>query len=183
MIANSSPRSTSKLTPSMARVPPNRSSRSATSSTLAPGARSTLVPVSASDRVRIMATEGSLCSTDGGWGPAHLRALHDEGSGQPPLAPLVVLDVPEGRRALLRQPEVERANVLVVAQDRRRLVHHDLAGLEDVAVLGDRQRHVRVLLDEQHRGALLVDLDDQVADLLDDQRGETEARLVEQQQL
>jgi hypothetical protein len=80
-----------------------------------------------------------------------------------------------------RRPEVELLDVVVLAQELGVLVHHDLAGLHHVAVGGDRQRHVGVLLDEQDRGALLVDLDDHVPDLLHDQRREAERGLVEQQ--
>src|SRR5437773_8930917 len=45
----------------------------------------------------------------------------------------------------------------------------------------DRERHVRVLLDEQHRHALLVDVLDRLEDELDEHRGEPHRRLVEQQ--
>ncbi len=49
-------------------------------------------------------------------------------------------------------------------------------------MVGDGQRHHGVLLDEQDAGALAVDLDDDVADLLHEQRGEAEAGLVEEQE-
>jgi hypothetical protein len=49
-------------------------------------------------------------------------------------------------------------------------------------VVRDRQRHGRVLLDQQHARALLVDLHDEVANLLHDQRCEPQRRLVEEQQ-
>ena len=64
---------------------------------------------------------------------------------------------------------------------RSRLVHHDLAGLHHVTMRGDGQRHRRVLLDQQDGRALLVDLDDEVADLLHQQRCQPQTRLVEQQ--
>ena len=49
--------------------------------------------------------------------------------------------------------------------------------------MGYGQRHVGVLLYEQHRCALLVDLHDDVTHLLDQERGQPERRLVENQQL
>ena len=49
---------------------------------------------------------------------------------------------------------------------------HDLAGLEHVAALGDLERVVRVLLDQQDRRALRVDLADRLVDLVDDHRRE-----------
>ena len=60
---------------------------------------------------------------------------------------------------------------------------HDLAGLEHVAALGDVEREVRVLLDQQDRRALLVDLGDRLVDALDEDRRDAHRRLVEQQQL
>ena len=56
-------------------------------------------------------------------------------------------------------------------------------GLEHVAAVRGVERHQRVLLDEQDRRALLVDLLDDVEDPLDEDRREPERRLVEQQQL
>ena len=58
----------------------------------------------------------------------------------------------------------------------------DRAGLEHVASVGDVEGHQRVLLDEQDRRALLVDLDDDLEDLLDEDRGQPHRRLVEQQE-
>ena len=55
--------------------------------------------------------------------------------------------------ALGAQPEVELPHVGVGEQLGRRLVHHDLAVLHDVPVVGDGQCHRGVLLDKQHRGA------------------------------
>src|SRR6478609_596435 len=77
--------------------------------------------------------------------------------------------------------QVERHDLVVVAQVRGRAVLDDATTLQDVAVLRDRQRHGGVLLDQQDRGALAVDVEDDVADGLDDLRREAEARLVEQQ--
>src|SRR5215213_4964364 len=54
-------------------------------------------------------------------------------------------------------------------------------GLSD-SIACDRERHRGVLLDQQHARALAVELDDRVADRLDEAGGKAERRLVEQQQ-
>src|SRR5437764_10642015 len=59
--------------------------------------------------------------------------------------------------------------------------HLDLAGLEDIAVIGDRERHRRVLLDEENGHALFVDFRNDVEDDLDDLRGKAERRLIQQE--
>src|SRR5262249_50477398 len=58
----------------------------------------------------------------------------------------------------------------------------DRAGLEHVAAAGDAEGHGVVLLDEQDRGAPPVDVHDRLEDLLDYDRGQAHARLVEQEQ-
>src|SRR5207237_390766 len=59
----------------------------------------------------------------------------------------------------------------------------DPAALHDVAELRDGERHVGVLLHQQHGGLLLlVDLRDDAEDLLHQQRREPERRLVEEDQ-
>src|SRR3712207_9571825 len=58
----------------------------------------------------------------------------------------------------------------------------DLPGLEDVRGVRALERLRRVLLDQQHRGALLVDLADDREDLLDQLRRQAHRRLVGQQQ-
>ena len=80
------------------------------------------------------------------------------------------------------QTQVELLDVLVAEQLLGLAVHDDLARFEDVAVLGDRQRHHGVLFDQQHRHALLIDVDDDVANLFDQHRGETERRFVENEE-
>lgn len=47
--------------------------------------------------------------------------------------------------------------------------------------MGDLERLVRVLLYEEDRGAVAVDLLNDVEDLLDDDRRKTQRRLVQQQ--
>src|SRR5581483_2143285 len=69
--------------------------------------------------------------------------------------------------------EVRLADVLVLAERLGIVREGDRAGLEDVAAVGDLERHQRVLLDEQDRGALLVDLDHDLEDLLDEDRRQT----------
>src|SRR5688500_3320554 len=59
---------------------------------------------------------------------------------------------------------------------------HDGAGLQDVAAVGDGEGHGGVLLDEQDRGAEAVDVHDGVEDLLDEDRGQTHAGLVQQEE-
>ena len=56
-----------------------------------------------------------------------------------------------------------------------RVGERDRAGLEHVAARGDVERVVGVLLDEQDRRALLVDLADDLVDLVDDHRREARA--------
>src|SRR5579883_414531 len=71
------------------------------------------------------------------------------GSGEPALAPAVMLDLavafaPGGGKA-----EIELLHILVAAQGLRRAIHDDAAVLEDVAIIGIAQRDVGVLLGEQ----------------------------------
>ena len=56
------------------------------------------------------------------------------------------------------------------------------AGLEDVGAVRDVQRVVDVLLDQQDRPALGLELGDGLEDPLDHQRRQAERRLVEQEQ-
>ena len=95
-----------------------------------------------------------------------------------------MLDVPErlALAPLAVEAEVELLDVFVPEELVGRTVHDDLAGLHDVAVVGDRECHDGVLLDQQDRDALLVDVDDGVANLLDQLRGESQRRLIEDQQ-
>ena len=79
-------------------------------------------------------------------------------------------------------PRVCLPDALVRAQRLRVVRERDRAGLEHVAAAGDVERHQGVLLDEQDRGALLVDLDDDLEDPLDEDRREAHRRLVEEQE-
>src|SRR4051812_22997488 len=70
-------------------------------------------------------------------------------SGQPALAALVALDVPEALALAAADAEVELLDVFVGREVGRRAVHHDAAALQDVAVVGVLQGHVGVLLGQQ----------------------------------
>src|SRR4029077_12532889 len=76
--------------------------------------------------------------------------------GQPPLAPLVVLDVAERFALALGNAEVELLDILVLAQRLGLAVHDDTAVLQDIAVARVFQRHIGVLLGEQEGHALLA---------------------------
>ena len=78
--------------------------------------------------------------------------------------------------------QVEPLHVLARGQLGGGPRERDPADLEHRGVVGHRQRHRGVLLDEHDRGALRVDLADHPADARDHLRGEPERRLVEQQQ-
>src|SRR6185369_10841847 len=80
------------------------------------------------------------------------RALH---SSQPPLAPPVVLDVTIALALPdTAQPQVELADVLVLADGLGVAVQHDAASLHHVGILGMAERHRGVLLGQQHRHLL-----------------------------
>ena len=44
----------------------------------------------------------------------------------------------------------------------------DLTGFQNVCVIGDRHRHMRILLDEQNRGALLIDMLNDIKNFFDE---------------
>src|SRR6059036_800947 len=86
----------------------------------------------------------------------------------------------DSRASLL--PQVGPADLRVVGQLRRGSRERDGAGLEHVAPVRDRQRHSGVLLHEEDRRPLSVDVGDRVEDLLDEDGGEPHARLVQQEE-
>src|SRR5690606_14341780 len=111
-----------------------------------------------------------------------LPATGTHRSAKPALATFVVLNVPKAL-ALPRQAhaEVECLDVLVLAHLGAGAFEHDAPVLEHVAVVGDGQRHLGVLLDDEEGQPLLVaQALDQREDLGDDERREPERRLVEQ---
>ena len=79
--------------------------------------------------------------------------------------------------------QVQRLDLLVVAELVGGSRQGHRAVLEHVGVVGDRQRHRRVLLDQEHGRAAGVDLDDHVSNPLDDQRGQSEGRFVEKEEV
>src|SRR5437764_6519273 len=77
--------------------------------------------------------------------------------------------------------QIRRADLVVRRQLRCLVLEHDPSRLEHVAALRGRERHVRVLLDEQHRDAAAIDLDDVPEDLADEDRRDAERWLIEEQ--
>src|SRR5688572_21960328 len=77
-------------------------------------------------------------------------------SGTPALLAAVALHVAVAAPARLTEPEVRLADVTVGQEVGGGTVEDDLAVLEDVAGVGDRQRHHRVLLHQQDAGSLGV---------------------------
>lgn len=77
--------------------------------------------------------------------------------------------------------EVGLSHFFVGKQTFGRSLKRDAPGLHDIAAVGYLERLVRILLHEKHRGAVAVDLLDDVEDLLDDDGREAQRRLVQQQ--
>src|SRR5690606_18150934 len=75
-----------------------------------------------------------------------------------------------GLRGPGADPEVELLHVLVAPQLLGGALEDEAAALQHVAVVGDGQGLVRVLLDQEHAHAAPVDLADHREDLLDQQR-------------
>src|SRR5436190_5403137 len=74
---------------------------------------------------------------------------------------LLALPAPLAARAGFLHAEIELLDVVLLAQALAGVFHDDAAILQDVAVIGDVERHLRVLLDqEQRRAALAVDAHD-----------------------
>src|SRR5882757_1181124 len=79
--------------------------------------------------------------------------------------------------------EIGRAHLRIAQQLGAGPGQRDLAVDHDVAAMGELERVVGVLLDQEYRDLLLlVDVADDLEDLLDDERRQPERRLVEQQQ-
>ena len=66
--------------------------------------------------------------------------------------------------------QVGAANVVVMQEFLARAAQGDIACLHHVAARGDGKRHLRVLLDQQDRGACLVQILDNLEKLLNDNR-------------
>src|SRR3970282_267765 len=85
------------------------------------------------------------------------RARRATASSAPCRSPPLLLPLPS---ALPPHPggphaEVELLDVLLLREVGAGVLHDDAPHLQHVAEFGDRQRHVRVLLDEQDGGAAL----------------------------
>src|SRR5690348_4711378 len=91
-------------------------------------------------------------------------------SGPPPLWAVLAQGSDLAGLLTFGEAEIEMTHQLVAQQFRGGLGQHHTAGLEDIASISDRERHLRALLDKEHGGAARVDLGDDVADTLDHQR-------------
>src|SRR5262245_41696157 len=79
--------------------------------------------------------------------------------------------------------EVGLADGFVLDELGARALERDASDLQHIRAARRAQRELRVLLDDEHREALLlVQLGDDLEQLTDDQRREAERRLVEQEQ-
>src|SRR5712692_4365641 len=79
--------------------------------------------------------------------------------------------------------EIGTADRLVVADRMRRTLYHQPPGLDQISVVGEIERQRGVLLDQQHAHVFIaVEVAQDAEQLLYDQRGEPERRLVEQHQ-
>src|SRR2546428_2945445 len=79
-------------------------------------------------------------------------------------------------------PEIRASHLLPLPEPRAPIAHDHASGLKDVRMVGDVERHVRVLLDEEHGSPGGADLADHAEDLLHQHRCETKGRLVEHQE-
>src|SRR6266513_2215400 len=97
-------------------------------------------------------------------------------SAIPAPAPAVLLHIAVVAPPLAAaRAQVELADVLVSAQPLGRAVEHDASVLHDVSVVREPERHLRVLFDEQQRGAQPIAYRAQGAtELFHDERGEAE---------
>src|SRR5205823_4366244 len=75
-------------------------------------------------------------------------------------------------------PEICAPHLLPLPERRAPIAQHHASGLEDVRAVGDVERHVHVLLDEEHGRAGGADLTDDTEDLLDQNRCKAERWLV-----
>src|SRR5207302_1747429 len=89
----------------------------------------------------------------------------------------------ESRKARSLDAEVGALDVGRAEQLLARSGLDDRTGLEDIRAVRDLERLRRVLLDEEDRDALRVDLTDDLEDGLDEDRREAERRLVEHEEL
>jgi hypothetical protein len=64
-------------------------------------------------------------------------------------------------------PQIESTDMVIMQQCMAVTGESDLTGLQDVPIVGDGQRLIGVLLDEQDGGTASVNLPNDVEDLLD----------------
>src|SRR5437763_9751292 len=103
-------------------------------------------------------------------------------SAIPAAATPVLLDLAVAATLAGRGAEIELADVLMRAQPLGRAVEHDASVFHHVAVIGDVERHLRVLLDDEKRHAkAITDLAQAVHQFLHRERGEAERQFVHQQ--
>src|SRR5262245_25394092 len=87
----------------------------------------------------------------------------------------------EGRRRPgISAAEIETAHALVVADGLARAVEAIPAELEDVGIVGDLEGLGRVLLDHEDGLSGTAELLDDLKDLPEDERGQSERRLVKE---
>src|SRR6266550_7227190 len=79
-------------------------------------------------------------------------------------------------------PQICASHLLPLTERRAPIAEDHTSGLQDVRPVGDVERHVRVLLDEEHGRTCGADLADDTEDLLDQQRCEAKRWLVEHKQ-
>src|SRR5919198_593120 len=84
---------------------------------------------------------------------------------------------------LLAFAEVRLSDLLVLTEGLGVVGERDATRFEDIAALGDLERHEGVLLHEENRDSLLVDLLDDLEDLLDEDGREAHRRLVQHEEL
>src|SRR4051794_11533677 len=101
------------------------------------------------------------------------------------LTPLIgAQNIRECQRAeALLYAEIRLLDFGIVAQHGDRAFANDSARFHDVAAVGDGESREDVLLDEEHGDALLADLDQHGEELIDHHRSESEAHLVDGEEL
>jgi hypothetical protein len=91
-----------------------------------------------------------------------------------------MLHVPEALTVFAAHAEIKFLDVLILCQRGRFAVHDYPAGLENIAVLGETQSHVRVLLCKQKCNPfLLIQAGNDLENLLHQLRRQTHGRFVQ----
>src|SRR6266850_302050 len=83
---------------------------------------------------------------------------------------------------LALMPQICASHLLPLTKRRAPIAEDHPSGLQDVRTVGDVERHVHVLLDQEHGRPGGADLADDTEDLLDQHRCEAKGWLVEQEQ-